>query len=85
MITFYLPHYTQLILIVISFYLFGRNHHTKKWPFFIFRDACFLHISVREAYSLNVAFWLLSCLQFFRATVNSKLSPFIMLFIINHF
>ena len=32
-----------------------------------------------------MTFWLLSCLQCFCATINSKLSPFIIVFIFNHF
>ena len=33
----------------------------------------------------NMTFWLLPCLQCFWATVNSKLSPFIILIVYNHF
>ena len=35
----------------------------EMWPFFTFRGACFLDISVTEAYILNVTFLLLPCLQ----------------------
>ena len=48
------PFYNQLILIVIRFYLFRRNHLIKKYGRYLHSGMlAFLNISVTEAYVLK--------------------------------
>ena len=55
------------------------------WPLSTFRGACFLKISVTEAYILKPDILVIALFAMFWATVNSNISPFIILLIFNYF
>ena len=59
--------------------------YKEIWPLSTFRGVSFLNISVTEAYILKLNILVFALFAMFLSTVNSKLSPFIILLIFNHF